>query len=46
MYFKSFGIAILKGSVILEITIPFILKIITLRKNKLRRNKNNFYLIS
>jgi len=34
---KSFGINLLKGSAILEITLPFILIIITLKLEKIRR---------
>jgi len=34
---KSFGIAILKGSIILEITLPFVLIIVTLKKGIIRR---------
>jgi len=36
-YVKSFGINTLKGSVILEITLPFVFIIITLKKEKIRR---------
>jgi hypothetical protein len=35
----------LKGSVISEITLPFVLIIITLKINNQEKNNNNFYLI-
>jgi len=38
-YVNSFGIAILKGSVILEITLPFVLIIITLIKRNNQEKK-------
>ena len=45
MYVKSFGIVILKGSVILANRTPFYAYNITLKKIKSGKNNNDFYLI-
>jgi len=44
--YKSFGIDIIKGSVILEITLPFVFIIIALKKEKSRENNNKFSPVS
>jgi hypothetical protein len=45
MKIKSFGIVIIKGSVVLEITLLFVFIIIALKKEISRKKVNNIYFI-